>query len=315
MVADRQPIDGTAVSLMGLLCALWGVQQVIIKLTAPYMPLVMQGGVRSIVAALLLAVWARSRSVRLFERDGTLWPGAIAGILFSVEFVFIYAGLGFTAASRMVVFLYLTTPLTALGLTLFVPGERLNARQWLGVLVSFAGIVLAFSDGFFAARGTTWIGDLAGVCAAIFWAATTVMVRASALARATATKTLFYQLAAASVILPIASKLIGEGAIVAVTPFVIFSIVYQGAIVAFASFLVWFWLLTRYLATRLTVFSFLTPIFGVVAGVVVLGEPLTPLSSIAAALVAGGIVLVNLGSPRQRTHPAALAPEPSGVRK
>lgn len=283
---------------MGLLCALWGVQQVVIKLTAPYMPLVMQGGVRSIVATLLLAIWARWRGVALFDRDGTLRAGLVAGILFGVEFVFIYAGLGFTAASRMVVFLYLAPPLTALGLTLFVPGEHLNVRQWIGVLVSFAGTALAFSDGFFVAGGTTWIGDLAGVCAACFWAATTVVIRASALTRVSATKTLFYQLAAASVILPLASRLMGEGGLVALTPFVAVSILYQGAIVAFASYLVWFWLLTRYLATRLTVFSFLTPLFGVIAGVIILGESLTPLFSVAAALVAGGIVLVNLGGSR-----------------
>ena len=304
---DRRPLDATAFSLMTLLCFLWGVQQAVVKLTAPYMPLVMQGGVRSLLASLLVFVWARARGVPLFERDGTLRPGLIAGILFGIEFVFIYAGLGHTAASRMVVFLYLTPPLTALGLTLFVPGEHLNLRQWAGVLISFGGIVLAFSEGFLADRESTWLGDLFGVCAALSWAATTVVVRGSALARANAAKTLLYQLAVATVILLAGSRLIGERDITAITAWVVASMIYQGAIVAFASFLVWFWLLTRYYAARLSAFSFLTPLFGVLAGVVILHEPLSPLFAVAAALVGAGIVMVNLGGSRLSTSTPGTA--------
>lgn len=306
---ERRPLDTTAFSLMTLLCFLWGVQQTVVKLTAPYMSLVMQGGVRSALATLLLFVWARTRGTPLFQRDGTLRAGLLAGLLFSVEFIFIYAGLGHTAASRMVVFLYLTPPLTALGLTLFVPAERMTVRQWLGVFISFAGIVLAFSEGFFAAHASTWLGDLFGILAATCWAATTVVVRSTTLARASAAKTLLYQLAAASVLLISVSVLMGEPGVQAVTPGVIASIAYQGAIVAFASFLVWFWLLTRYLAARMAAFSFLTPLFGVLAGVVVLDEPLTPLFVFAAALVAAGIVLVNLGGPRPSPK---LAPAQAG---
>lgn len=294
---ERQPLDATAFSLMTLLCFLWGVQQVVVKLTAPYLSLVMQGGVRSLLAVALLVVWARARATPLFNRDGTFWPGLAAGVLFAVEFIFIYAGLAHTAASRMVVFLYLTPPLTALGLAWRVPGERLGALQWCGVFVSFAGIVLAFSEGFFAERASTWLGDAFGVAAALCWAATTVTVRSTALARATATKTLFYQLAVAALLMLVASPLLGEPGLIALTPGVVASLLYQGAIVAFASFLVWFWLLTRYYAARLAVLSFLTPLFGVLAGVIVLDEPLTPLFAAAAALVAAGIVLVNRGVP------------------
>lgn len=302
---ERRALDPTAFSLMTLLCFLWGVQQVVVKLTAPFMSLVMQGGVRSLLATVLVFAWARARGVPLFKPDGTLKPGLLAGLLFGIEFVFIYAGLGHTAASRMVVFLYLTPPLTVLGLTLFVPGERLNLRQWVGVLVSFGGIMLAFSEGFLAERESTWLGDLFGVCAALTWAATTVVVRGSALARASASKTLLYQLAVASVILLVGSRLIGEPGIMAVTPWVVASMIYQGAIVAFASFLVWFWLLTRYYAARLSAFSFLTPLFGVLAGVVILHEPLSPLFAVAAALVAAGIVLVNLGGARAPLPPTS----------
>ena len=295
-MTERKPLDSTAFSLMVLLTALWGVQQVVIKLTANDISLVMQAGIRSILATLLVLVWALYQGIALWRRDGTLWAGVFAGLLFGGEFVFIYAGLEHTAASRMVVFIYLAPILTALGLHLLVPGERLVPGQWAGVLLAFAGVALAFWEGF-DASGNTWVGDLCGVIAAVLWAATTVLIRATSLARATATKTLFYQLGISALMLPLASFALGEKGVVAWTPFALASLAFQGVIVAFASYLAWFWLLRRYLAARLSVFSFLSPMFGVLAGVIVLGELLRPLFAVAAALVVAGIVLVNL---RQR---------------
>jgi drug/metabolite transporter (DMT)-like permease len=65
-------------------------------------------------------------------------------------------------------------------------------------------------------------------------------------------------------------------------------------IVAFASYLAWFWLLRHYLAARLSVLSFLTPLFGMLSGVVFLSEPLSARFAAAALLIAAGIALVNL---------------------
>lgn len=276
------------------LTALWGFQQVAIKLTAPDVSLVMQAALRTVLAAVLLLAWARWRGIALFSRDGTLAAGVGAGLLFGGEFVFIYGGLEHTAASRMVVFIYLAPIVTALGLHWRVPGERLARGQWAGVLLAFAGVALAFGDGFLAARGATLLGDFFGVVAAVLWGATTVLIRASSLARASAAKTLFYQLAVSAPLLLAASLAMGEPGVVQLTPFALASLVYQGAIVAFASYLVWFWLLTRYLAARLSVLSFLTPLFGMLSGVVFLSEPLSAHFALAALLIAAGIALVNL---------------------
>jgi drug/metabolite transporter (DMT)-like permease len=265
---------------------------VAIKVTAADVSLVMQAGLRSLIATALLLAWAQWRGTPLFARDGTLAAGLGAGLLFGGEFIFIYGGLEYTAASRMVVFIYLAPVLTALGLHWLVPGEKLSRAQWTGVLVAFAGIALAFGEAFAAARGTL-LGDAFGMIAALLWAATTVLIRATRLARARAAKTLFYQLAVSAPMLLAASWLMGEKGVLAVTPLAVVSLAYQAVIVAFASYLVWFWLLTRYLAGRLAVFSFLTPLFGVLFGVAILGEPLRPAFAGAALLVGAGIVLVN----------------------
>lgn len=291
-MVERKALDAKAFSLMLGLTALWGFQQVAIKLTAPDVSLVMQAGIRSVIATALLLAWAQWRGTPLFGRDGTLGAGICAGLLFGGEFVFIYAGLEHTAASRMVVFIYLAPVLTALGLHWLVPAEKLVRPQWAGVLLAFAGIALAFGDGFATARGSL-LGDVFGLIAALLWAATTVLIRATSLARVSATKTLFYQLAVSAPILLAASNLMGERGVAALTPLALASLAYQGVVVAFASYLVWFWLLTRYLAARLSVFSFLTPLFGVLFGVLILSEPLTPSFVGAALLVGAGIVLVN----------------------
>jgi drug/metabolite transporter (DMT)-like permease len=293
MNQERAAVDGIAIGVMLLLTALWGFQQVTVKWIAADVPLVMQAALRSIIATVLLIGWARLRGIALFGADGTGRAGLAAGLLFAGEFVFIYAGLAHTNASRMSVFIYLAPPLTALGLHAFVPSERLSLRQWTGVLLAFAGIVAAFAEGF-GRGGATWLGDLCGVIAAALWAATTVVIRATRLSRATATKTLFYQLGVSALALPLASVLLGEKGIGAVTPLVAASLAYQGAIVAFASYLAWFWLLTRYRAAPLAVLSFLTPMFGVLSGVVFLSEPISGAFAAAALCVAAGIVLVNL---------------------
>jgi len=290
----RLPLDSTAIGLMLVLAMLWGLQQVAIKLALFGVSPVAQAATRSIVATLLLAGWARWRGIALFDRDGTLPAGLIAGLLFGAEFILIYAGLEHTAAARMVVFVYLAPVLTALGLVWFVPGERLSGMQWAGVLLAFGGLVVAFADSFTVPGRTTLRGDVYGVIAAVLWAATTVLIRSTRLSSARAEKTLFYQLAFSGAMLPIAAVALGETGFTHINTTVIVSLVFQSVVVAFASYLTWFWLLTRYLAARLAVFSFLSPMFGVTFGVVILGERLSSSFILAALLVAAGIALVNL---------------------
>jgi drug/metabolite transporter (DMT)-like permease len=279
---------------MVLLAMLWGGQQVTIKLAAADVSLIAQSGIRSALALVCLVAWALARGIPLRGRDRTGLSGLAAGAMFATEFAFIYGGLQYTAASRMVVFLYLAPCLTALGLSIFVPGERLSARQWAGVWLAFTGVAAAFWQGFSSARGPTWIGDLCGIIAAFLWAATTVLIRSTRLGRVTATKVLLYQLAVSAVMLPGVSWVLGEPGIVRLTPETIAILAYQGVVVAFGSYLAWFWLLTKYLAARLSVLSFLTPLFGVIFGVLFLDESVTKTFIASAVLVATGIVVVNM---------------------
>jgi len=293
-MSSRTPPGLPAFALMILLCAIWGFQQITIKVAMEGISPVMQSGLRSAAGLALLTLWALWRRQALFQADGTLRMGLLAGALFAIEFVFIYAGLAHTTASRMIVFLYSAPCLTVLGLHWFVPGERLGLRHFAGIALAFAGLAIGFLGG--GNGQSTWLGDLLGLLGAVGWAATTVLIRASGLSRISATKVLWYQLAVSAVVMLPLSPLMGDTGVVmaALSPSVLAAMLYQAVVVAFASYLAWFWLLQRYVVGRLMVFSFLTPIFGVVFGVIFLGDPLTPSFLVAAACVAAGILLVNL---------------------
>ena len=280
-----------AFGLMVLLCAVWGLQQVAIKLAVAEISPIMQAGLRSGLGAVLVFAWARWRGMGLFAADRSLRPGLLAGLLFGFEFVFIFVGVEHTTVSRMVVFLYTAPCFTVLGLHVFVPGERMGWRQGAGVLLAFAGLVLAFID---KAAGGSLLGDAFGVLAALFWAATTVLIRATALARVTATKVLLYQLVVSAAVMFPLSWLVGERGIGVLSAPTLWAMAYQIVVVAFISYLAWFWLLTRYLAGRLLVFSFLTPLFGVLFGMLLMNDQPSLHFFVAAAMVVGGIVLVNL---------------------
>ena len=282
-----------AFGLMVLLCAIWGMQQVAMKLAVAEISPIMQAGLRSGLGAVLVYAWARWRGIALFAQDGSLRPGLLAGLLFGLEFVFIFVGVDHTTVSRMVVFLYTAPCFTVLGLHFLVPGERMGWRQAAGVLLAFVGLVTAFID---KAAGGSLLGDFFGVLAALFWAATTVLIRATALARVTATKVLLYQLVVSAAVMFPLSWLVGERGIGVLSAPTLWAMAYQIVIVAFVSYLAWFWLLTRFLAGRLLVFSFLTPLFGVGFGMLLMGDQPSLHFFAAAAMVVGGIVLVNLPS-------------------
>ncbi len=293
---QRRPVDGAAAATMLLLCAIWGSQQVAIKLAAPDLAPIYQVSLRSGLSALLLVAFTLWRREPLGHR-GTLWPGVAAGALFAGEFLFVAEGLRRTSASHMAVFIYTAPVFTALGLHLTLPSERLRAHQWAGIGLPSAGIAVAFGGdagpGAGGLTGAALLGDLLGICAGAAWGATTVVIRTTALSEAPAALALLYQLLGAFLVLLPVALLGDQAARLAFTPAAVASLAFQGVVVSFASYLAWFWMLRRYLATGLSVFSFMTPIFGVTFGVLILGEPLTAPFVAGAALVLAGIVTVS----------------------
>jgi drug/metabolite transporter (DMT)-like permease len=213
--------------------------------------------------------------------------------LFAGEFLLLYIGMTHTTASRGVIFLYTSPFVVALGAHLFVPGERMRAIQAVGLLCAFAGVVAAFADGLSLPTSRELAGDAMVLVAAVLWGATTVLIKASRLAHLSANKVLSYQLGVSSLTLPPISLALGESGVTALTGTVVGSMLYQTVVVAFITYLVWFWMIGRYPAGKLAAFSFLTPLFGVMAGGLLLDERISATMVAAMALVCFGIYLVN----------------------
>ena len=292
----RTQLDLVAVASLLVCCVLWGLAQVAIKLALPEIAPLTQAATRSLGAALLVLAWARWRGIPLTARDGTLAGGLAAGALFAAEFACIFVGLQFTSASRMVVFIYLSPFVVALGMPFIARSERLRPSQWFGLVAAFAGVAWAFAEGFApdaAAGPRQWLGDALGVAAALLWAATTLVIRATALAHASAEKTLLYQLLVSGLLLALAAVAAGEPWPKPLGGLALGSMAFQIVIVSFASYLLWFWLVRHYPATRLAAFTLLTPVAGLAAGVAILGEPLSLRLLLAVAAVVLGIALVS----------------------
>ena len=275
------------------LCLSWGFNNVAIKLAIHDIPPLIQSASRSALAALLVGLWTLVRGIPLFRRDGTLRAGILAGVLFALEFLLIYRGLVWTTVTRGTLFLYLAPFFVVIGSRWLLPGDRFRLSQWLGLLLSFVGIAIAFGLPTPAVSPHQALGDLMLVGAAAAWAATTLVIKVTPLNRISAEKTLLYQLVVSAPLLAAGALMFGERIRALPSPLALGAFAYQTIWVVSVTFAVWFALVVRYSAARLSAFTFLAPLFGVAAGHIVLNEPLTPAFALAVALVAGGILLVN----------------------
>ena len=292
--ARKDHLDGIAIVLLLGCCLFWGFQQVLAKATLSELPPVFQSGVRAFGATVLLILWSRWRGISLFTNDGSLWAGLLAGGLFSFEFACIYLALSLTGASRVTVFLYTSPFWVAALLPLFVKSERLSRMQWLGLSCAFAAVVFALWDGLQTAGAGRW-GDLLALLAGASWGLTTVTIRSTSLAKLSAERLLFYQIACSAAVLPLVSLAFGESwpSLSQWSGFAWVSMFLQTVVGAFASYLLWMWMLTRYPAAKMSAFVFLTPVFALVFAALWLGEPVTFHLVLSIALVCIGIILVN----------------------
>lgn len=300
---DRLDAFGSAATVA--LCALWALSHVGVKVANAGISPAFQSGLRSLGALACLWLWSWLRGVSLLAQEGTLFIGTLAGAMFATEFALIFWAFVFTDVARGVIILYTTPFFVAIGAHLFVPGEQMQRLQVAGLLCAFAGVVVAFSDGLTLPNYRALIGDAMLLGAAFLWGATTVLIKASKLSTIDPAKTLAYQLAVSGAVLTPMALIAGERGVFDPTPLVVGSLAFQIVIVAFASYLIWFALVRIYPASTLSAFTFLTPLFSLVFGAMLLGERVSVALIAALVFVAFGIWLVN--------RPRALVVAPSAA--
>jgi drug/metabolite transporter (DMT)-like permease len=288
-----RPLDAIAIALTVLLCLSWGFNHVAVKLAIHDIPPLLQGAIRSVVAAFIVGGWCLLRGIPLFRRDGTLLPGIVAGVLFGSEFACIYQGLAYTTATRAVLFMYLAPFFVVILARIFLPADRFKLWQWIGLCLSFAGMLVAFGLPTPALDPRQTLGDILLIIAALGWAITTIVIKASRLNATSPEKVMMYQLVVSAPILAASAYVAGESMTRWPDAQALSWLAYQTVWVVSVTFVIWFALIKNYSANRVSAFTFLTPLFGVAAGHLVLGDPLTPAFIAAVALVAGGLILVN----------------------
>ena len=295
----RDAVDMAAAAIMVGLTFSWGLNYVAAKISyAGYDP-VFVSIARSLLGGACVLGWCRLRGIKLFEADGTLAAGIVVGVLFGVEFLCLYIGLEYTTVARNTL-LVNTMPFWVLIGGHFLLGEHINARKLSGLVLAFCGLVAVFSDGIVAGADTTLLGDLLSLGSGVLWAATSIVIKRSKLVATSAEKLLLYQLTGAAVVGVMVMPLAGPP-IRAVATLPTLALLFQSFYIVAFTYVLWFWLLRRYPASGLSSFAFLSPVFGVLCGAVVLGEAPTTRIFLALALIAAGLIIVNRPARRQPT--------------
>lgn len=291
----RNALDPFAVAMMICLTFTWGFSNIATKVANTGFNPIFVGIARSSIAVVLIILWSRWRRIPLFANDGTLWPGLVAGVLFGLQFVLIFVGLEFTSVARSVL-LANSMPFFVLIGGHFVLGEQMDARKFVGLVLAFAGVAVIFGDRLSLPSADAWIGDLMSLAAGALWAATTLVIKKSRLRDASSEKVLVYQLGISIflsiLLLPLAGPIVREPSSLAVA-----AIVFQAVFITTVAFLAWFGMIRQYPAASLSSFIFLTPVFGVLQGNILLGEPLSAYLFLSLGLIAAGLIVVN--KPRQ----------------
>jgi len=303
MSTRKNRIDGLGASLLVSFSALLGLNQVCVKLVNVGMNPAFQAGLRSLAAFLVVWLFASMMKKPLSIKDGSLYPGVLAGVIFAAEFLLLFQALDYTTVSRVSVLFYTMPFWVAIGAHFLVPGERLNTLKCVGLSLAVAAVLFTLSDvtviqndesasrefGFLT---QSMVGDVFCLLAAIGWAAIALLVRTTQLGKSSPEMQLLYQLAVSAPILLLVAAYGGEMLRTpTLTHWLIFA--FQVVVVVSIGFLTWFWVLSVYPVANMAVYSFLAPVFGVFFGWLILDEPLT-LNILAALLViAIGIALVN----------------------
>ena len=286
----KRTIDGFGATALIGFAAILAFNQVVIKVTGGGFGPVFQAALRSVGATVFLLIWMRLRGIPLVPPDGTLFWGALSGLVFSFEFICIYNALDLTTVSRASIIFYSMPIWVALAGHVLLPGERLNAVRAVGLCLALAGVALAFADR--SGGQASLMGDILALGAALGWAAIAIMVRVTPMSRMRPETQLLCQVVVSAVVLLALAPLFGD--LIRDPKLIHFAgLAFQAFVVVGLGYLMWFWLMTIYQANGVASFSFLSPVLAVLFGWALLGEEIGVQIWIALVLVAAGITLIN----------------------
>lgn len=264
--------------------------QVVIKVTGGGFGPVFQAALRSVGAVIVLLIWMRLRGVSFHVPRAAIFGGVLAGLFFTLEFTLLFSALDMSTVSRASVIFYTMPVWLSLIAHFCLPGERLTVIKCVGLALAVTGVAIALADR--DGGQISWAGDLMALGSSFCWAAIVLCVRLTPLSAVPPAQQLMFQLVVSAPLLLLLAPFFGP-LVRDLAPIHIAGLLYQIVAVASLGFLVWFWLMTLYPASSVASFSFLSPVFSVILGWVLLSEDVALSVWAALVLVASGIYLIN----------------------
>ena len=264
--------------------------QVVIKVTNGGFGPIYAAGLRSAGAVVVLLIWMKLRGIPLTVPRAAIPAGILSGVLFGFEFMVLFSALDFTTVSRASVIFYSMPVWLAIASHFLMPNDRLSGLKSVGLAMAMLGVIIALLDRSDASASLA--GDIMALGAALGWAGIALLVKVTPLKSVPPAQQLMFQVVVSAPILLIAAAISGDWLR---DPQLIHyaALLFQIVAVASLGFLVWFWLLTIYPASSVASFSFLSPVFAVILGWLLLGEEVGPQAWVALGLVSAGIYLIN----------------------
>ena len=273
---------------------LLGINHVVIKIVNLGLNPIFFAGIRSFIAFIFIIIWMKLVDKPIVFSSKYIKISFIAGIIFALEFLFLFLALDFTTVSRNSI-IYYSMPLWLTILLLFTKNnEKISFLKFLGLILAFIGVVLSVTNFKInlILNSPNLIGDILAFLAALFWALLIIIAKNSSFSKVSPEMQLLWMVMVSGPILTIFSLFI-EDPIRNFQLIHIWGIIFQSIIVVAGGFLFWLWLLSKYPASGVASFSFLTPIFTIFFGWLILGEVMTFDFIIAAFLVISGLILIN----------------------
>ncbi|MCF1709710.1 DMT family transporter [Tabrizicola sp. J26] len=289
----KDRLDAVGIGALIAISTLLAFNQIVVKVVNAGLQPVFFAGLRSALAVVSVLAWMRFRGISHRIPRATLPAALSMGVAFAAEFLCLFIALDLTTVVRAAILFY-TMPLWfSLLAHFFLPGERITALKATGLIFAFAGTAWAILDkGSSTGSQASFAGDLCALGGAFGWAMTAFLARGSAMGRERPETQLFWMVLVSGPILILVAPAFGP-LVRDIQPLHIWGLLFQAVVVVTGGFVAWLWVLSVYPASTVASFSFLTPIFGMLLGWILLGEPIGPGILGAAALVAVGIILIN----------------------
>jgi drug/metabolite transporter (DMT)-like permease len=288
---DRLATARKAYGAWAAVCLIWGTTYLGIRISLETMPPFLMGGLRWLLAGLILSAINAARGV-------PLPPPSTWGTITILGFLLLGLGNGGVVVaeqwvpSGLTAVLIASSPFWMVGVERALGGERLMVRSLLGLLIGFAGIVLlvwpeltADTDGFGA-------GVIAIQIACAGWALGSSYSRRHT-EKADVMATAAGEMLAGGLLMLAAGTALGEWRTLHVTPRTAAAFLYLATIGAIGGFAAYTYALKHLPMAFVSLYAYINPIIAVVLGVVILDEPFTPRMMSAAAVVLAGVALVQ----------------------